>query len=77
MLNDAYFFVACISDKRHFNNRWFTPVLYQEMDWDQFDLNPKVIAALKKGNLICHSLTNGSATIVSSLHNGVFVGVSI
>ncbi|XP_043372338.1 DNA repair protein XRCC3 isoform X3 [Dermochelys coriacea] len=25
-----------------------TTVLYQDMDWDQFDMNPKVIAAVKK-----------------------------
>ncbi|XP_074960129.1 DNA repair protein XRCC3 isoform X3 [Phalacrocorax aristotelis] len=35
----------------HFNNRPFIPVPYQEMDWDQFDLNPKVIAALKKADI--------------------------
>ncbi|KAH1171485.1 hypothetical protein KIL84_007103 [Mauremys mutica] len=28
-----------------------TIVLYQDMDWDQFDMNPKVIAAVKKANI--------------------------
>ncbi|XP_043372344.1 DNA repair protein XRCC3 isoform X6 [Dermochelys coriacea] len=28
-----------------------TTVLYQDMDWDQFDMNPKVIAAVKKANI--------------------------
>lgn len=25
---------------------------FQEMDWDQLDMNPRVIAAIKKGNLL-------------------------
>lgn len=53
MFSDAYFFVTSVSDKSHFCHRTFTSVRYREMDWDQFDLHPKVIAALKKGNLIC------------------------